>query len=75
ILHFMDREIIVLSKKNRILLIKIIIVLALQGLFFIMMNTQFNLNIFNKLIIGLLYALMYFILFKKSLSLTKIPIN
>lgn len=75
ILHFMDREIIILSKKNKILLIKIIIVLVLQGLFFIMVNTQFNMNIFSKLTIGFLYALMYIVLFKKSLSLTKIPIN
>jgi len=75
ILHSMDREIIIFSKKNSMLLIKIIIVLVLQGVFFMIINTQFNMHILGRLTIGLLFVIMYIVLFKKSLSLTKIPIN
>ena len=75
ILHVMDREIIILTKSNSILLSKIIILLALQGLIFVLMNRYFEINIFIKLAIGLLYTLMYFILFKKPIKAAKIPIN
>lgn len=75
ILHFMDREVITISKKNGKLLFKIIILLALQGLFFIIIKAQFDLNIIIKLSIGVLYAVMYTALFKKTLLATKIPIN
>ena len=74
-LHYLDKEVVLFTKRNSKVLLKIIFFLGLQGLVYRGITHQFNLNILIKLSIGFLYALIYLVFFKKLLLKTRIPVK
>ncbi|MCF6222530.1 MAG: oligosaccharide flippase family protein [Flavobacteriaceae bacterium] len=71
-LHFMDREIIKFSKKNITFVLRIIFILALQGVFYSLINTRFELNLILNFCLGILFLSIYILLLKKNLLAIKI---
>ena len=65
--HFYDRNILAISKENTIKLFKILIVLALQIMAYYVVVQLYEINIFLKIFIGLLFVFTYIIIFKNLL--------
>jgi O-antigen/teichoic acid export membrane protein len=73
--YYFDKEILSFSKNNYRVFYKIIIVLALQLAFFISIIMLFNLSSLFKILIGFVFVLSYYLIFKKQLLKIEIPVN
>jgi len=72
-LHYYDKKILYITPKNRLLYYKMGIVLALQIALYIFIENSFQLHSLPKIIIGVLFMLSYYLLFKKDLKSIDLP--
>ncbi len=74
IFYYYDKELLIFSKSNFQFIFNILLVLMLQLFLFISLIYFFDLNILFKILLGLLFVLSYYIIFKKQIFNLKIPI-
>lgn len=72
-LHYYDREILFIVKTKKNVYYKISTVLTLQLLIYILTDTMFQLHLFSKLIMGILFVVSYYFIFKKHLKSIDVP--
>ncbi len=73
--HFNDKNILAFGKNDAYFIYQIILVLAVQTLIYITLCARFEITIFMKLVLGLLFVVSYTLIFKKRLLATEIPMN
>ena len=73
--YYRDKDVLKLTTKKQVTLIKILALLLFQCLIFIFVVDKIDLQSEFRIVIGLIFALMYFLIFKKSLTELKIPVN
>jgi len=73
--YFRDKEVLKLTSKKRGTLLKMLLLLTGQYLIFAIFVDKMDLQREFRITIGLIFALMYFLYFKKSIIKLKIPVN
>jgi len=74
-LHYFDKKMQSFTNKSIGFLLRILLVLSFQIMIFFVVNRMFELNIIIKISIGILFIVSYYVLLKKQLDKTEIPIN
>lgn len=67
IFHSFDREMLFIQKVDVKNLAKISVVLIVQIVMYLLLNYNISLNLFTKILLALLFAISYFLIFKKEL--------
>jgi len=75
LLYYRDQEVLKLSAKRKRILLKMGILLISQFLIFKVVVDKIDLENEFRIVIGLIFALTYFLFFKKSIAELKIPVN
>ena len=75
LLHYYDKKVLLVSTEMYKGLFKMLIVLVVQIAIYFIIYSLFELNIFLKIGLGLLFIISYARILKKELLETKIPIN
>ena len=73
--YYRDQEVLKLSAKRKRILLKMLLLLIAQYLIFALVVDKIDLQKEIRIVIGLIFALTYFLFFKKSITELKIPVN
>ena len=73
--YFRDKEVLKLTREKRAVLVKMFLLLTGQYLIFAIFVDKMDLQREFRITIGLIFALTYFLYFKKSIIKLKIPVN
>ncbi len=73
--YYRDKEVLKLPRGKRSILLKMLLLLTFQYLIFTIFVDKMDLQMEHRIAIGLIFALMYFLYFKKSITELKIPVN
>jgi len=73
--YYRDKKVLELSSKKKVILLKMLLVLTSQYLIFKIFVDKIDLQNEFRIMIGLIFALTYFIFFRKSITELKIPVN
>ena len=73
--YYRDQEVLKLTSKRKNILLKMLVLLISQYLIFKIFVDKIDLQNEVRIMIGLIFALSYFLFFKKSISELKIPVN
>ncbi len=74
-LHYSDKKMQSFTNNSIGFLLRILLVLSFQIMIFCVVNRMFELNIIIKISIGILFIVSYYVLLKKQLDKTEIPVN
>ena len=73
--YYRDKKVLELSSKKKVILLKMLLVLTSQYLIFKIFVDKIDLQNEFRIMIGLIFALTYFLFFRKSIKELKIPVN
>jgi len=75
VFHHFDKKMQSIINDSMDFLFRVLLVLSFQILIFFVVNRMFELNVVLKISMGILFIVSYYILLKKQLYKTEIPIN
>jgi hypothetical protein len=73
--YYRDKEVLKLSGGKRVILLKMSLLLTVQYLIFTIFVDKMDLQREHRIALGLIFALTYFLYFRKSITELKIPVN
>lgn len=73
--YYKDSEVLNLTAKRKNIFLKILVLLIFQYIIFKVIVDKIDLQSEFRIMLGLIFALTYFLFFKKSISKLKIPVN
>jgi len=73
--YYRDKEVMKLPSGKRVILWKMFLLLTVQYLIFNIFVDKMDLQREHRIALGLIFALMYFLYFRKSITELKIPVN
>ena len=75
IFHMYDRSLWSFHQSDKTLLLKILVVIAVQASLFILLTYYYQVGFFYKLLLGFLFIVSYLTIFKKQLQNIDIPVH